>query len=141
LGPKKELVPWLKEMDYEDSLRAEEPFHVDGMLMESWRPPNRVSVEGWHCLEAALHAVEQHDNLADILKASVQYGGDTDTVGAIAMAMGSVSEEVEQNLPQNLIDGLENKPRQYGRDYLVYVDKLLLEAYPRTGVAEKTEEE
>jgi ADP-ribosyl-[dinitrogen reductase] hydrolase len=50
--------------------------------------------------------------------------GDVDTVAAIALAAGSCSPEITQDLPTHLFDTLENG--QYGRDYIRRLDKQLL---------------
>ena len=74
-------------------------------------------------MHAAVTAVVQHDSLSGILKACVEFTGDTDTVATIAVAAASCSSEVEKDLPQVLIDGLEEGT--YGRDYLVQLDAQL----------------
>ena len=51
------------------------------------------------------------------------FGGDVDTTAAIAMSAASCSSEIKQDLPANLINGLENG--QYGRDYLIELDRRL----------------
>jgi hypothetical protein len=54
----------------------------------------------------------------------VAFSGDVDTVAAIALAAASASAEYQQDLPQELLAGLENGP--FGRDYLVGIDRQLL---------------
>lgn len=49
---------------------------------------------------------------------------DVDTVATIALAAGAHSQEIAQDLPENLVMTLEN--RQYGCDYLAALDKQLL---------------
>jgi hypothetical protein len=53
----------------------------------------------------------------------VSYTGDVDTVAAIALAAGSCSREVSQDLPEVLTEGLENG--KYGREYLIELDRRL----------------
>ncbi|MBA4192612.1 MAG: ADP-ribosylglycohydrolase, partial [Planctomycetaceae bacterium] len=93
----------------------------------AWDQPwtGRVGVTGLECVAAALAAVVAHNSLSAILTCCVEYGGDVDTVAAIAMAAASGSREVEQNLPGHLVEGLENGG--YGRDYLVKLDQRLHE--------------
>jgi ADP-ribosyl-[dinitrogen reductase] hydrolase len=57
-------------------------------------------------------------------RACVAYGGDVDTVAAIALAAASCSRDVTQNLPAHLADALENGA--FGRDYIVALDARLL---------------
>jgi ADP-ribosylglycohydrolase len=97
----------------------------------SHRWTQRVGVTGLDCVAAALTAVVEHGSLSAILTHCVQYGGDVDTVAAIAMAAASGSGEVEQDLPGHLIDALENG--SYGRDYLIELDRQLRDAARQRG--------
>jgi len=56
--------------------------------------------------------------------------GDVDTVAAIAAGAASNSEEYIQDLPENLILGLENET--YGRDYIVRLDESLMKLAKKT---------
>lgn len=94
----------------------------------TWR--GKVNVLGVNCVHAAVTAIVENDNMSSILKHCVAYNGDVDTVAAIAGAAASVAEDIKQNIPQVLIDGLENN--QYGRDYLRSLDTQLLTAFPRS---------
>jgi ADP-ribosyl-[dinitrogen reductase] hydrolase len=135
-GPREDLVEWLNDTRFGGHVHATEAFFVEGTKEDQedrvlpWFPDleRPVRVQAWDCLEAALYAIEAADNLADILKASVSYGGDTDTVAAIAMGIASASKDIEKNLPEQLFTDLEN--RQYGRDYLLFVDRKLAEKFP-----------
>ena len=69
----------------------------------------------------------------DILIRSVDLGGDTDTVAAIAMAPASVSAELVRDLPVALIDGLEDGP--FGGAYLAELDSRLAIAFDAPIVA------
>jgi len=103
--------------------------HVPGYnWREAWR--GKVGVEGIQCVHAAMTAIMEHNNQADMLRWIVNLRGDVDTVAAIALS--AVSEpfmrrnDIRQNLPQTLIDNLENG--DFGRDYIIDLDKSLLEA-------------
>jgi ADP-ribosylglycohydrolase len=144
LGPKDEMVEWMKGLPirtincwpYDDkevcnfsNLHGDQAFEVDGEMLQPWKPGRRVRVHGWDCLESAIYAIENNDNMADILKECVAYGGDVDTNSAVAMAAASCSEEIEQNLPSNLAQNLENG--SHGHDFLVELDQKFQEAFPR----------
>lgn len=62
--------------------------------------------------------------MSALLRECVAFGGDVDTVAAIALGAASNSAEIIHDLPQHLIDTLENGP--YGRDYIVELDRKLL---------------
>jgi len=54
----------------------------------------------------------------------IDFSGDVDTVATIALGASSCSKEVEPDIPQHLIDGLENAA--YGRDYIMALDSQLM---------------
>ncbi len=81
----------------------------------------RVKIDGIQTVEAVLTILLEEKSLANILKKSVDFGGDVDTVASLGLAIASQSEEYEQNLPQWLFDNLENGA--YGRDYLTKLDR------------------
>jgi len=96
--------------------------HVPGPWTEPWR--GKVGAKGMESVQAAVSAVMAHDSLSALLRACVALTGDVDTVATIALAAASCSDEVAQDLPSQLVDGLENGP--FGRDYLHELDARLL---------------
>jgi len=58
----------------------------------------------------------------------VQFGGDVDSVAAIALGLASLSEEYERDIPEELVDGLEDG--LYGRRFLQGLDEALAARYP-----------
>jgi ADP-ribosylglycohydrolase len=101
--------------------------HVPGEWSTPWQ--GKVKAPGWMSVRAAITAVQAHHQLSDLLKACIAYGGDVDTVAAIAMAAASCSEEIEQDLPPQLVQGLERG--DYGADYLIALDQKFLDMFPR----------
>jgi ADP-ribosylglycohydrolase len=97
--------------------------HVSG---EKWDKPwkGKVGGLGTHSTSAAITAVVSNNSLSDILKMSVDYTGDVDTVACEAMAIASCSKEVIQDLPNGLYENLENG--LYGLNFLKELDKKLL---------------
>ena len=75
-------------------------------------------------VRAAITAVSRNTCMSQVLLDSVNFGGDVDTVATIALAAASCSQEISQDLPQNLLDELENG--KYGRDYMYELDARLL---------------
>lgn len=102
--------------------------HVPGY---QWNEPwqGEVGAQGWMSVRASVTAVLRHTSLRAILQDCISFGGDVDTVATIALAAGSCSQEVTQDLPQHLVDGLENEA--YGRDYLYELDIRLLNKVQR----------
>ncbi len=62
--------------------------------------------------------------MSGLLRSCIDFTGDVDTVATIALAAGSFSDEIQQDLPKHLYSGLENGP--FGRDYLQTLDEQLL---------------
>jgi ADP-ribosyl-[dinitrogen reductase] hydrolase len=98
-----------------------------------WRKPweGRVSSDGIPCVLAALTALKNTREPLQLLKECVNFGGDVDTVAAIAMGALSLQRAAwrwyEQLQP--LVDGLENGT--YGKVYLMGLSKALLSpSYP-----------
>lgn len=109
LGPKSELGRFLEEQ-------------VHGHWASPWT--GKVKSLGWMSVQAAVTALTRCDTMSDLLKTCIQFSGDVDTVAAIALAAGSCSTEIAQDLPAYLFDGLENG--QYGRGYIRRLDTQLM---------------
>ncbi len=75
-------------------------------------------------VRAAITSHMKNQTMSGLLKSAIAWGGDVDTVATIALAAGSCSPEIEQDLPEVLVRKLENK--EYGRDYLACLDEGLL---------------
>jgi ADP-ribosyl-[dinitrogen reductase] hydrolase len=82
-----------------------------------------IDMHGFPTTNAVLKIVSEADDMAQCLQQTIAYGGDTDTTAALCMAILSVKKNTKQNLPNFLFDELENG--QFGRDYLVNIDKML----------------
>jgi ADP-ribosylglycohydrolase len=96
--------------------------HVPGEWSVPWQ--GEVSTKGLVCVRAAITAVMLHDSMSKLLQACIAFSGDVDTVATIALAAGSCSSEISQDLPENLVQGLENQ--SYGRDYIIELDRQLM---------------
>jgi ADP-ribosyl-[dinitrogen reductase] hydrolase len=109
-GQKAGLEGWLREQ-------------VPG-AMWGYPMPDKVKAQGWMSVRAAVAAVMRNDRLSDLLRDCISLRGDVDTVATVALAAASCSGEYAQDLPQHLIDRLENGT--CGRDYLIALDARLL---------------
>jgi len=90
----------------------------------------KVGVRGMDIVHAALTAIQKNCFTSELLRYCVNMTGDADTVAAIAAGAASNSEEYIQDLPENLILGLENET--YGRDYIVRLDESLMKLAKKT---------
>jgi ADP-ribosyl-[dinitrogen reductase] hydrolase len=109
LGPKKELGIFLEK-------------YVNGRWATPWIGP--VKSQGWMSVQAAITALTRSATMSELLRTCIQFSGDVDTVATIALAAGSCSAEITQDLPMHLFDRLENG--QYGKDYLRLLDMQLM---------------
>lgn len=82
-----------------------------------------VGVDATETVEAVLTVLEQENTLTNMLKRSVDFGGDVDTVASLTLAVGSVATSIENDLPDWLYADLEND--EYGRDYIRTLDMQL----------------
>lgn len=110
LGPKSDLGVFLEE-------------YVPG---KPWNQPyqGKVKSKGWMSVRAAVTAILRNYTLSDLLRDCIAFKGDVDTVATIALAAASCSDEYTNDLPQHLIETLENG--SFGRDYLIALDQKLL---------------
>jgi ADP-ribosylglycohydrolase len=99
---------------------------LEGYVAGDWSKPwqGKVKSQGWMSVRAAITAIMRNHSMSELLQDCVNFTGDVDTVGAIALAAASCSPEIEQDLPEHLIITLENGT--YGKDYLIELDKKLM---------------
>lgn len=142
IGPKDELINFLNlNVDWPSG--QEERFlnhtHFFAPIMGQNEKPYACTMEARNTAFHIIRAVLYHDNLSDMLKYCVDITGDTDSLAASAMALGSASKEVKNNLPKILYDTLENESR--GRDYIIHLDSVLNNVYyPNTWIAKASKE-
>lgn len=84
----------------------------------SWRGP--VACDAIETVNALLSVLREASTLSEVLKASVRFTGDVDTVAALGLGIASLSNEYIDDLPSFLIDDLENGP--FGKAYLQQAD-------------------
>ncbi|MDB9510783.1 ADP-ribosylglycohydrolase family protein [Kamptonema animale CS-326] len=96
--------------------------HVSGEWSKPWE--GEVKTKGLICVLAAITAFMRNDSMSELLKDCIAFSGDVDTVAAIALAAASCSPEITQDLPEHLIENLENF--SYGKDYIIQLDRQLM---------------
>ena len=97
------------------------------------RPAGPVPCRAKETIEAAVWLIDSHNDLAAILRDAISIGGDTDSVAAVAVGLGSLCHSIKNNLPLSLKRGLENTA--YGKNYLKVLDKELIQKFPRSSDA------
>jgi len=96
--------------------------YVEGGWIAPYVGP--VGEKGWQSVRAAITALAESKSITEVLKRSIAFTGDVDTVATIAMAAASHCKEIENDMPKVLWEGLENGT--FGRDYLIDLDKQLM---------------
>lgn len=114
---------------YQQAAIAELPDLVErelGLLIaENWC--GEVECDAMQTVHAVNTALQRNRQLSTLLIDCVSFGGDTDSVAAIACGIASLSNEYTNDIPRHLIDGLENGI--YGRQYLIELDRELATRY------------
>ena len=101
--------------------------HVPGQWAQPWR--GEVGSRGWMSVRAAITSILKNDSLARVLRSCVAWGGDTDTVATIALAAASCCREIDNDLPEALLNGLESGA--FGREFLADLDRQLMKTFVR----------
>jgi len=91
-----------------------------------WR--DEVDCDAVQTLHAVVTALLRNRRMSDLLQDCVRFGGDVDSVAAIALGLASLSQEYERDIPAELVEGLEDGP--YGRRFLQGLDAALAARYP-----------
>ncbi|MFD1601381.1 ADP-ribosylglycohydrolase family protein [Flavobacterium artemisiae] len=112
LGDKSSLIDFIN-----DTLKEKEIYKVT----------SPIDMHGYFTTQAVIKIVSEADSMKDCLKKGIDFGGDTDTVAALCMAILSQKENCEKTLPSFLYDELENG--SYGKDFLINLDLKLTEKF------------
>lgn len=119
LGPKDELQEWVSDWTHYDFTRV-------------WW--GSTGHRGLCIVHAALDSLLTQDSLMGVIHSCVGWGGDVDTVAAIAAPIASVCMDTRLDISPALLTGLENS--SYGQDYIRDLDRKFLEAFPKKGFKE-----
>lgn len=82
-----------------------------------------IDMKGFPTTKAVVKIVSTETNMTNCLKTSIDYGGDTDTVASLCLALLSQKKECQKELPSFLHEELENG--KFGRDFLIELDDKL----------------
>jgi len=84
-----------------------------------------VKVNAIETVEAVISLIISEDSLKEILRKSIEFSGDVDTVASLGLAIGKMSREINNDLPNWLYEELEEG--KYGKGYLKELDERLNE--------------
>lgn len=114
------------------------PSFLDDTLGKQWCSASNGLVDdpnnGLKIVQQALASVYGQTSLSGVLLASVSQSrrADTDTIGAIALAIASRDSTILDDIPQKLHDTLETGP--FGAGYLKETDKKLMDRFARRSI-------
>lgn len=94
---------------------------------EIYKVTSPIDMHGYFTTQAVIKIVSEANSMQDCLKIGIDYGGDTDTVAALCMAILSQKADCEKTLPQFLYNDLENDT--YGKDFLIGLDAKLIDKF------------
>lgn len=86
-----------------------------------------IDMHSFPTTNAVIPLVMGATSMRDSLIEGISYGGDTDTVAELSMAILSVKNDCINDLPDFLFEELENG--KYGKDYLISLDKKLMKKF------------
>jgi len=96
------------------------------VLRHDWT--DEVECDAIQTLHAVYTALLGTRGMANLLHDCVAFGGDVDSVAAIAMGLASLTPEYQRDIPAALLETLEDGA--YGRRFLVALDAALAEKFP-----------
>ncbi len=118
-----ELVSWLMMVaDWEDG--KDDEFRWEQQVNQNAKGLG-TSIKASSISAYMAYAVTTFDKLTDIIKDATQRGGDTDSAAAVAVAVASCCPDIENDLPQHLIDALDVANPHFGVKYLTDLDNGL----------------
>ncbi len=123
IGNKHDLIYWLYSQLSASGPNVKE-FLNECMLGEH---PGKTTMFASSATKLMLYSIPKYNKLTDIFTECLSTGGDTDSSMAIITSIASMSDEYENDIPQSLLDNLENG--EYGREYLEWIDKALKECH------------
>ena len=94
-------------------------------LLSNWQ--QEVECDAIQTLHAVNTALQRNRCMSDLLIDCVNFGGDVDSVAAIAMGLASLSPEYATDVPKVLREGLE--AGSYGTSFLQRLDAALAEKF------------
>ncbi|MFZ6742394.1 ADP-ribosylglycohydrolase family protein [Undibacterium sp. JH2W] len=100
------------------------------VLRDDWH--DEVECDALQTLHAVNTALQANRCMSTLLLDCVNFGGDVDSVAAIAMGLASLAPEYVVDIPGSLLSGLELG--QFGSSYLRQLDVALAQRYPVLGL-------
>lgn len=120
-GAKEDLFEWLMHQFTADAMTEDE---WDDWTGEVEAVAGRTTIKASSISAFVVGVMGRHNTLTGIIKEAVDRGGDTDSAAAAAVAVASHCGEIENDLPAELIAGLEQG--KYGATFLKELDAKLL---------------
>lgn len=123
LGSKNEIQSWVMQHLEDNAFISQEAIVRWIGYADDSESPTKIFASNISAF--VISAIKRHDTMSGILREAVDRGGDTDSAAAAAIAVASHCKEIENDLPAELYEGLENG--QYGYDFLKMLDNDIAE--------------
>lgn len=94
---------------------------------EIYEVTSPIDMHGYPTTKAVIKIVSEATSMKDCLKYCIDFGGDTDTVAELCMAILSQKKACDKILPAFLLEELENGA--FGKEYLKKLDQQLEEKF------------
>lgn len=114
-----------KKMSFKDAHAKAKSRHWNSDLFRTDKCSVACNAVSTVC--AVMTILSEKKKMSEILHEAISWGGDTDSVAAVAIGLASLSGEFEEDLPQVLFDNLE-PDSPFGLEYLNQVNQDFLEA-------------
>lgn len=123
LGEKDCLQGWLMNNgDWEDN--TDEAYRW-AYLVESFDKGKKTTIKASSISAYMVYALTAFDSLTEIMIDAVARGGDTDSAAATSVAVASMCPDINNDIPEHLIAGLDAANPGFGVEYLVDLENNL----------------
>lgn len=106
---------------------------INYILHGKWE--SRVACDAYQTTQAVWTCLLRHNTMSALLQDAVSFGGDTDSIAAVALGLASLSQSYYNDLPEFLYADLEAgwpEKRTYGLSFLQRLDaNLVMSGAPR----------
>lgn len=126
-GDPEDLQGWI--MNNADWVDGTDDSYRWSYLVDSHDQGLGTSIKASSISSYVVYAVTKFDKLTHIIHDAIDRGGDTDSAAASAVAVASLCPDIENDIPQHLIDAMDAANPGFGVDYLRNLEAQLRAEY------------
>lgn len=116
LGDKQYLKDWL--MNNADWVDSSDDAYRWCYLVDSHDVGLGTSIKASSISSYMVWALSTFDTMSEIIYDAINRGGDTDSAAAVTIAVASCCDEIENDIPQHLIEAMDKANPGFGVDFL-----------------------